>query len=134
MASSKRPHKQARQQRKKARRDLKLQQGRPPLAPKPQGTISSVASRVAIKAHHQLNKDLAKARKNRDQDRVVQLLHDFNNGGLERYQTASLQAQANDRGGGDSSKALTDWLDKIKPQLKSAETKLRMLEVGALSM
>jgi 25S rRNA (adenine2142-N1)-methyltransferase len=63
----------------------------------------------------------------------VDLLHELNErGGLEKYQTASLQGQANDRGG-DSSKILLGWLDELKPTLKSAKPKLRMLEVGAIS-
>ena len=133
MASSKRAHKQARQQRKKDRGQLKLKQGRPPLAPKQQPTLSSKATSTAIRAYHDLNKQLAKARKANDQDKVVEILEEFNKqGNLEKYQAASLQGQANDRGG-DSSKILMEWLDELKPTLKSAKSKLKMLEVGALS-
>lgn len=55
------------------------------------------------------------------------------NGGLESYQIASKLGQSMERGG-DSSKLLMEW---IKPQLDKWQItlpKLRVLEVGALSM
>jgi 25S rRNA (adenine2142-N1)-methyltransferase len=126
-------HRPAYEQRKKERKKVKLTHGRPPLAPKQQPTLSKKATQTAIRGHHELNKKVAKARKKRDQEKVVELLQQFNQrGGLEKYQTASLQGQANDRGG-DSSKILVGWLEELKPTLKSAKLKLRMLEVGALS-
>ena len=136
MVSSKAAHRRARNQRKNERskdRKVKLAQGRPPLAPKPQTTISSKATQSAIRAHHELNKQVARARKDRDQDRVVALLDEFNRtGGLQSYQKASIQGQATDRGG-DSSKVLVDWLSDVKDAIKAAKPKMTLLEVGALS-
>ena len=110
-----------------------LTSGRPPLAPKPQATLSKKATQNAIRSHHNLNKKLAKAKANGDEAKAVELAENINaSGGLSTYQIASIQGQSNDRGG-DSSKVLMQWLDDIKPALKSSKTKLRMLEVGALS-
>lgn len=133
MASSKRVNKKARQQRQKDRNKVKLQQGRPPLAPKPRATLSSKATNNVIRTHHELNRQIVRARKEHNQDKVVALLDERNkSGGLESYQKASIQGQASDRGG-DSSKILIDWLTDVKPAIRGLESKLRLLEVGALS-
>jgi 25S rRNA (adenine2142-N1)-methyltransferase len=50
----------------------------------------------------------------------------------QSYQLASIQGQANDRGG-DSSTVLLQWLKPISGDLVSRRKKLRLLEVGALS-
>jgi 25S rRNA (adenine2142-N1)-methyltransferase len=110
-----------------------LTEGRPPLAPKPQATLSKKATQTAIRSHHDLNKKLAKAKADGDEGKAAELTEAINaSGGLSTYQIASIQGQSNDRGG-DASKILIQWLGDIKPALKSSKAKLRMLEVGALS-
>ena len=55
-------------------------------------------------------------------------------GGIDKYQQASLQGQRNDRGG-DSSRILLEWLEPITPLIGTLRPdRLRMLEVGALSV
>lgn len=118
---------------RKEQRATSLSKGRPPLAPRPQATISKKATQAAIRSHHELNKKLTKAKADGDEDNVAELTKAINEkGGLEKYQLASIQGQADDRGG-DSSKILIQWLKDLKPAFKSAKSKLRMLEVGALS-
>lgn len=132
-SSAKKAYKKGRRQRMKERTKLSLAQGRPPLAAKPQATLSKKATSSAIRAYHDMIKTLAKARKAGDRDKVASLVDKFNKtGGLENYQRASMQGQANDRGG-DSSRILLEWLDDVKPTLKAAKSKLRLLEIGALS-
>lgn len=97
-------------------------------------TLSSKATKSLINKHHQLNKQLAKAERDCDTVKIERLRNELSNeGGLERYQSASITGQSLLRGG-DSSKVLVDWL---KPHLRSEPLtvrKVRVLEVGALSI
>ena len=92
--------------------------------------MSAKATRTLIRSHHQLHKALAEAEKNGNQGKIESLRQQIElQGGLKKYQQASLQGQAIDRGG-DSSKVLLDWMN---PLLAESKTELRLLEVGALS-
>jgi 25S rRNA (adenine2142-N1)-methyltransferase len=110
-----------------------LSTGRPPTVKSKQAALSSKATRTLIRSHHQLLKARAQALKTGDEARVSSIDAQMHaNGGLESYQIASKIGQSSDRGG-DSSKIMVDW---IKPQLdqwNSSLSKLRVLEVGALS-
>ncbi|RMY50557.1 hypothetical protein D0865_06843 [Hortaea werneckii] len=111
-----------------------ISKGRPPLAKKPTAALSAEKTRQLIRTHHQLNKELAKAEALGDHEGATDLkkrIEAF--GGLESYQQASIQGQAKDRGG-DSSVILMEWLKSISiPTRADSLSKLRLLEVGALS-
>lgn len=119
---------------KKKRPIKSLAQGRPPTVQKPR-SISRKATKALINSHHVLEKKKAQALSKGDAvtaaaaDAEIAAL-----GGIEKYQQASLQGQRNDRGG-DSSRVLMEWL---KPSTSHSDTlggdRLRMLEVGALSI
>ena len=110
-----------------------LTEGRPPLAPTPQSTLSKKAAQTAIRAHHELIKKLAIAKADGDEGEATELSKTINaSGGLSTYQLASIQGQADDRGG-DASKVLMLWLQQLGRTLRSAKPRMRMLEVGALS-
>ncbi|KAI2784982.1 putative methyltransferase-domain-containing protein [Daldinia loculata] len=110
-----------------------LTAGRPPTVLKPK-SISRKATRTLINSHHVLEKMKAQAVAKGDiatQAAVEAEIAAL--GGLEKYQQASLQGQRLDRGG-DSSRVLVEWLKSMDPSLTSSTgTRLRMLEVGALS-
>ncbi len=111
-----------------------LTHGRPPLAPKPKAKLSKEATQKLIRNHHDLNKKLAKAKAKGEDDKAKAIEAQINEaGGLRSYQTASLLGQSQDRGG-DSSAVLVEWLKDFKAPLKTAKQKLKMLEVGALSV
>jgi 25S rRNA (adenine2142-N1)-methyltransferase len=99
--------------------------------------VSSKATRTIIRSHHTLEKQKAQALADGNQAKVAALTAEIEaQGGIQRYQKASLLGQSNDRGG-DSSKILMDWLRPFQSDLKegaAAGKPLRMLEVGALSM
>lgn len=120
----------------KQKKPLKsLSQGRPPTF-KPQRSISSKATRTLIRSHHTLQKQKAKALTEGDEVKAASIAKEIEaQGGIESYQKASLIGQGNDRGG-DSSRLLMEWLDPIAPVLKerSKENRLKLLEVGALSI
>lgn len=114
----------------------KLASGRPPTATKPTAALSSRQTRKLINTHHQLNKRLAQAEREGDEQTIALCKKSIaKQGGLKTYQVASIQGQAKDRGG-DASIVLMQWL---KPHLAAASTerkdgqRLRLLEVGALS-
>ncbi|KAI6897635.1 hypothetical protein D0867_09713 [Hortaea werneckii] len=110
-----------------------ISKGRPPLAKKPTAALSAEKTRQLIRTHHQLNKELAKAEALGDHEGATDLkkrIEAF--GGLESYQQASIQGQAKDRGG-DSSVILMEWLKPIATSGQANPSKLRLLEVGALS-
>ncbi|KAI7118829.1 nucleolus protein [Hortaea werneckii] len=110
-----------------------ISRGRPPLAKKPIAALSAEKTRQLIRTHHQLNKELAKAEALGDHEGVRELkkrIEEF--GGLESYQQASIQGQAKDRGG-DSSVVLMEWLKSMSNSTQATSSKLRLLEVGALS-
>ncbi|KAI1107244.1 putative methyltransferase-domain-containing protein [Jackrogersella minutella] len=110
-----------------------LTAGRPPTIRNPK-SISRRATKALINSHHLLEKKKAQAISKGDRlaeaaiDTEITAL-----GGIEKYQQASLQGQRLDRGG-DSSHVLVEWLKPTDPSLSSStETRLKMLEVGALS-
>jgi len=113
-----------------------LAKGRPPFARKHQASFSSKATRTIIRSHHQLRKRHAQAVKAGDTSKTTALQDELSrNGGLNGYQQASIMGQSPTRGG-DSSKALMQWLEESKEvqEISRFELgKLRMLEVGALS-
>lgn len=98
---------------------------------------SSKATRTLIRSHHTLEKQKAQALAGGDHAQAAILTKQIEaQGGIEKYQKASLLGQSNDRGG-DSSKILLEWIEPISSELKSliiAGTPLRLLEVGALSV
>lgn len=125
-----------------------LQKGRPPLKAGLTKTVgpnlgqrdtinprrkSSKATRTLIRAHHQLQKSRAAAVTAGDESLIREIDSKIQElGGLEAYQAASLTGQDRDRGG-DSSEKLVDCLrgyGLIGPKVAS---RLRVLEVGALS-
>lgn len=113
-----------------------LRSGRPPTARQKTASLSKKATSRTIRSFHQLNKALAAAEKNGDDDLAADVRRQIADlGGLESYQTASIQGQATDRGG-DSSVVLMEWLSDLDlpaSKLEAPGGKLRMLEVGALS-
>ncbi|KAI8966755.1 putative methyltransferase-domain-containing protein [Daldinia sp. FL1419] len=110
-----------------------LTAGRPPTALKPK-SISRKATRTLINSHHVLEKKKAQAVAKGDVAAQAAIEAEIAAlGGIEKYQQASLQGQRLDRGG-DSSRVLMDWLKSMHSSLASPlETRLKMLEVGALS-
>lgn len=110
-----------------------LEKGRPPTASKPQASLSKHATQKLIRSHHQLNKQIKMAESKGDEDKIDELKKRVNGlGGLKSYQLASMQGQANERGG-DSSAVLMEWFQDFKSTLACLDSKIRMLEVGALS-
>lgn len=92
--------------------------------------IAAHKARTIVRRHHALSKQLQQAQVKGDKAAVCQIDKEIEaNGGLQKYQTASLSGQAVDRGG-DSSKVLVQWLKEHLPAHRHA--KLRMLEIGAL--
>ncbi|KAL1304421.1 hypothetical protein AAFC00_003419 [Neodothiora populina] len=116
---------------KKAQKPKSLSHGRPPVIQKPKASLTAKATRTLIRTHHRLHKALAEAVKHGDEQTAASIRAQIEEkGGLKRYQQASIQGQSSDRGG-DTSKLLMDWLPK---DISKAGAKLRMLEVGALSV
>lgn len=121
------------------KRQKALSSGRPPVN-KPKEHMSAQQSRTIIRTHHRLQKEHAAAVKRGDIDTAGELAKAIEkNGGITKYQAASKQGQAKDRGG-DSSRLLVDWLvelgvidRKARGQNATAKAPLRCLEVGALS-
>ncbi|KAI1457726.1 putative methyltransferase-domain-containing protein [Annulohypoxylon moriforme] len=122
---------------KKKGRTKNLAAGRPPTTRKPK-SISRKATKALINSHHLLEKKKSQAIAKGDRAAEAAIDNEIAAlGGIEKYQQASLQGQRLDRGG-DSSHVLMEW---IKPNSSipissagtSAETRWRMLEVGALS-
>ena len=115
-----------------------LSSSRPPIG-KQAASLSSRATRALVRKHHTLRKQLKHAKVKDDEKELQKLQMQITElGGLERYQRASIQGQAADRGG-DSSKLLVEWLHdlRFKPVEDpddSKQCKLRMLEVGALKV
>ncbi|KAI9802013.1 MAG: hypothetical protein M1825_003069 [Sarcosagium campestre] len=114
-----------------------LSYGRPPTTTR-KATLSSKATRTVIRKHHQLNKELARARADGDTIKADGLATEMvRQGGLQGYQQASITGQSSERGG-DSSKVLMQWMQsssdsggQYRPSKPSQ--RLRLLEVGALS-
>jgi len=99
---------------------------------KPLPSTSSRKTRDTIRAHHTLRKQLSTALAKGDHAGAEELRVQIeNDGGLRKYQQASIQGQSAQRGG-DTSKVLMEWLSDAM-QTPSVDTgKLRLLEVGAL--
>lgn len=111
-----------------------LSTGRPPTIAKPKASLSSQATRTLIRTHHTLNKKLESAKSKGNDAEAAELEAEIEKlGGLKAYQQASIQGQSIDRGG-DSSVVLMKWLEPTSDALSSTEPKLRLLEVGALSI
>ncbi len=107
--------------------------GRPPLAKPQSTTISSKATRTLIRSHHTLQKAYKQALKDGNDIRARELEAEIAaSGGLTKYQLASTQGQAAERGG-DSSRVLVEWLQPVFEEARGRGERLRMLEVGALS-
>lgn len=125
-----------------SKKKASLKAGRPPTAKHKFKKMSSKATQKTIVAFHQLNKDLAKAKAEKDVAKLKIIKTQMENlGGLKAYQAASIQGQSADRGG-DSSLVLMKWLEPILGDLRSLtqieaadpdQGKFSMLEVGALS-
>ncbi len=102
---------------------------------KPLPSTSSRKTRDTIRAHHTLRKQLSTALANGDHAGAEELRVQIeNDGGLRKYQQASIQGQSAQRGG-DTSKVLMEWLsDAMQPRSENMKRsrKLRLLEVGAL--
>ncbi|KAJ4363322.1 25S rRNA (adenine2142-N1)-methyltransferase [Ascochyta clinopodiicola] len=121
------------------KRQKALSSGRPPVN-KTKERMSAQQSRTIIRTHHRLQKEHAAAVKRGDTHTAEKLAKAIeNNGGIIKYQAASKQGQAKDRGG-DSSKLLVEWLvelgvvDRKARRPNATENAcLRCLEVGALS-
>lgn len=111
-----------------------LKSGRPPTAHRSSATLSHKATSSTIRSFHQLSKALASAARKGDVELADELRRRIENlGGLDRYQKASIQGQATDRGG-DSSIVLVQWLrDLDSARTGKQQHDLRLLEVGALS-
>ncbi|KAI1777712.1 putative methyltransferase-domain-containing protein [Hypoxylon cercidicola] len=118
---------------KKRGRVTSLAAGRPPTARKPK-SISRKATKALINAHHVLEKKKAQAIAKGDRAAEHAIKSEIDAlGGIEKYQLASLQGQRLDRGG-DSSRVLMEWLTSMdSTPVSSGDTRLKMLEVGALS-
>ncbi|KAG9249197.1 putative methyltransferase-domain-containing protein [Calycina marina] len=119
---------------KKETRLKSLSQGRPKIVQSPRA-ISSKATRTLIRSHHTLEKQKAAAIAKGDEVKAASIARLIEaQGGIKSYQRASLLGQTSERGG-DSSKILLEWLEPVLPALKeqAKKTRIRMLEVGALS-
>lgn len=118
---------------RKPKKVAKLATGRPPGARKSRPTLSAQTTRTTIRAFHQLNKSLQTAQAAGNHAEAAEFQKRIDDlGGLKIYQQASIQGQANERGG-DSSVVLMQWLESGKNNLTASEAKRSMLEVGALS-
>ena len=107
--------------------------GRPPLA-KSTPTLSAKATRTLIRSHHNLRKAHAAALAISDIVKVASIEAEIeSNGGLDSYQLASVIGQSSPRGG-DSSKVLCKWLQTEFSEAQTKNERLRMLEIGALSV
>ncbi|WEW56283.1 25S rRNA (adenine2142-N1)-methyltransferase [Emydomyces testavorans] len=115
------------------RRPKSLSYGRPPTVHRAAPSLSAKATRNLIRSHHQLQKARARALADGNQELVCELDKKIVTlGGIESYQMASKKGQSKERGG-DSSKILMEWLKPTLDELKSSQSRLRLLEVGALS-
>ncbi|KAL8967931.1 MAG: hypothetical protein Q9183_002701 [Haloplaca sp. 2 TL-2023] len=94
-------------------------------------SLSSQATRSLIRKHHTLQKQLHTAIAQGDAKSIESLQIQLNaSGGIKKYQEASIQGQSSERGG-DSSKVLVEWINEV---YQPGQTRLRMLEVGALKV
>ncbi|PLB51789.1 hypothetical protein P170DRAFT_433659 [Aspergillus steynii IBT 23096] len=118
---------------RRAKKPLLLSRTRPSAIRGEHAALSSKATRNLIRSHHRLLKQRAQAQHAGDEILVNEINRQIQeNGGLESYQLASKLGQSRERGG-DSSKVLVDWMGPHLPHAKDGQTRLRVLEVGALS-
>ncbi|KAK1769310.1 putative methyltransferase-domain-containing protein [Phialemonium atrogriseum] len=119
---------------KNKRQPLSLASGRPPTVQRSK-SISRKATKSLINKHHLLEKRRQQAIAKGDEAEVSAVAAEIESlGGIEKYQQASLQGQREDRGG-DSSRVLMGWLDPATSLPKDPDgRRLRLLEVGALSV
>ncbi|OIW33844.1 hypothetical protein CONLIGDRAFT_652274 [Coniochaeta ligniaria NRRL 30616] len=120
---------------KKQRPRQNLAAGRPPTVQRPK-SITRKATKSLIGKIHVLEKRRTQAVAKGDVTEEAAIAAEIEAlGGLQKYQEASLQGQREDRGG-DSSRVLLDWLKDsgISPSVLGDDGRLRMLEVGALSI
>lgn len=128
---------------RKAKKPGLLSHGRSPHlnTKKSQASLSAKATATIIRTHHQLQKAHAQAVKAGDHAKATEIQKQIDEqGGLKKYQVASITGQSSERGG-DSSRVLVDWLQELglPPAYKKAEKgetredKCKLLEVGALS-
>ncbi|KAI5849594.1 putative methyltransferase-domain-containing protein [Morchella snyderi] len=104
--------------------------------------LSSKTGRTVIRKHHTLHKRLSQAMNKNDVNTAAAIQAEIEaNGGLEKYQQASVCGQSSQRGG-DSSKIFIEWIRETRrsSKLKSGKAdnttgheRSRLLEVGALS-
>ena len=74
------------------------------------GPLPSTTSRSLIRRHHTLTKNLSRALRENDTVQATQIRSLLaSEGGLKRYQDASLSGQSNERGG-DTGRVLVEWL------------------------
>lgn len=93
-------------------------------------TPSARRGRSLIRNFHRLSKARAASLRSNDATLAKKLKSEIEaQGGLERYQAASIAGQFPQRGG-DSSKALIEWIKRRNPENHG---RLRMLEIGSLS-
>lgn len=121
-----------------------LSSGRPPTIRRPTKTLPSTTTRSLIRSFHQLQKARAQAVVKGDDVKVAAIDKELaSQGGLERYQDASINGQSVTRGG-DTSRVLISWLhqyDDFRQRLERAKIaknaksvpRLKLLEIGALS-
>ncbi|KAL2836276.1 putative methyltransferase-domain-containing protein [Aspergillus pseudodeflectus] len=115
------------------KRPALLSHTRPPTLRKNEAALSAKATRNLIRSHHTLLKQRTQALRVGNQALVDKIDAQIQaNGGLESYQLASKIGQSSERGG-DSSKVLMEWINPQLADLKTTSSKLRVLEVGALS-
>lgn len=108
--------------------------GRPPLVKPQKPTLSAKATRTLIRSHHSLLKAQAAALASNDSAKAASIAAEIEaEGGIRSYQLASTLGQSTSRGG-DSSKVLVEWLKPAFEQARLNGERLRMLEVGALSI
>ncbi|KAK7512419.1 putative methyltransferase-domain-containing protein [Phyllosticta citriasiana] len=111
---------------------------------KPKSGLSAKTTASIIRTHHQLQKAHAQAVKAGDQAKAAEIQKQIEaNGGLKKYQVASITGQSAERGG-DSSRVLVDWLKELRlpgatkakdasSGQRSTQQAYEVLEVGALS-
>lgn len=117
----------------KSKKSKSIARGRPPLVKEHSRSLSSKATRTLIHSHHNLKKAQIRALKDNDDAEAERLEAEIvATGGLTKYQSASRQGQAAERGG-DSSRVLVEWLQPAFDEVKCRGERFRLLEIGALS-
>lgn len=117
-----------------------------PIGDKLPASASSTATRTVIRQFHVLmkrreqllrktsgkNQGSKSAANGRDYEELAQIEQEMEMlGGLERYQAMSSIGQSVTKGGG-SEKVLASWLKELRTANKDVDSRLRLLDVGAL--